>query len=110
MSERRDRQIRRTMEHYAIKNAYAESVNGKFRDERLNEHRFESVAEAKAIIEAWRSDYNTVRPPCLARPSHAGSLRRRRLRGPHVRVRACSKAFLVTTDQGQNLGELSLSV
>ena len=43
-------------------NACVESFNGRFRDECLNEHWFVSVAEAQAIIEAWRVDYNTVRP------------------------------------------------
>ena len=45
-----------------IENAYVESFNGKFRDECLNEHWFVSLADAKAAIEAWRVDYNTVRP------------------------------------------------
>jgi putative transposase len=45
-----------------IENAFVESFNGKFRDECLNEHWFASVAEAQTIIEAWRVDYNTVRP------------------------------------------------
>jgi putative transposase len=45
-----------------IENAYVESFNGKFRDECLNEHWFVSVADAKATIELWRIDYNTVRP------------------------------------------------
>ena len=45
-----------------IENAYVESFNGKFRDECLNEHWFVSLADAKAVIEAWRVDYNTVRP------------------------------------------------
>jgi putative transposase len=45
-----------------IENAFVESFNGKFRDECLNEHWFASVAEARALIEAWRIDYNTVRP------------------------------------------------
>ena len=45
-----------------IENAYVESFNGKFRDECLNEHWFVSLADAKAVIEAWRIDYNTVRP------------------------------------------------
>jgi putative transposase len=45
-----------------IENAYVESFNGKFRDECLNEHWFLSVADAKSTIEAWRIDYNTVRP------------------------------------------------
>lgn len=45
-----------------IENAYVESFNGKFRDECLNEHWFLNVADAKAAIELWRVDYNTVRP------------------------------------------------
>jgi putative transposase len=45
-----------------IENAFVESFNGKFRDECLNEHWFASVAEAQRLIEAWRVDYNTVRP------------------------------------------------
>ena len=45
-----------------IENAYVESFNGKFRDECLNEHWFVSLADAKEVIEAWRVDYNTVRP------------------------------------------------
>jgi putative transposase len=45
-----------------IENAYVESFNGKFRDECLNEHWFVSLADAKTAIEAWRVDYNAVRP------------------------------------------------
>ena len=45
-----------------IENAFVESFNGKFRDECLNEHWFTSIAEAQTLIEAWRVDYNTVRP------------------------------------------------
>lgn len=45
-----------------IENAYVESFNGKFRDECLNEHWFVSLADAQQQIEAWRVDYNTVRP------------------------------------------------
>jgi putative transposase len=45
-----------------IENAYVESFNGKFRDECLNEHWFVNLADAKRAIEAWRIDYNTVRP------------------------------------------------
>ena len=45
-----------------IENAYVESFNGKFRDECLNEHWFLNMVDAQAVIEAWRLDYNTVRP------------------------------------------------
>ena len=43
-------------------NAFAESFNGRLRDECLNQHWFLSLADARRIIEAWRVDYNTVRP------------------------------------------------
>lgn len=43
-------------------NAYVESFNGKFRDECLNENWFVSLDHAKAVISAWRRDYNEVRP------------------------------------------------
>ena len=45
-----------------VQNAYVESFNGRLRDECLNEHWFSTLAEARAIVEAWREDYNTVRP------------------------------------------------
>ena len=43
-------------------NGFTESLNGKVRDECLNEHWFSTLAEAREILEAWRQDYNTVRP------------------------------------------------
>ena len=45
-----------------VENAYIESFNGKFRDECLNEEWFLGLADARARIEAWRVDYNDVRP------------------------------------------------
>ena len=43
-------------------NAYIESFNGRLRDECLNEHWFTSVPHARAIIEAWRCEYDDERP------------------------------------------------
>jgi transposase InsO family protein len=43
-------------------NGYVESFNGKLRDELLNAKVFNSLAEAKVLIEQWRMHYNTVRP------------------------------------------------
>ncbi len=43
-------------------NGFVESFNGRLRDECLNKHLFPSLAAARRIIEAWRTDYNTVRP------------------------------------------------
>ena len=43
-------------------NCFIETFNGSLRDECLNIHWFESMEEAKAKIEVWRSDYNESRP------------------------------------------------
>jgi putative transposase len=43
-------------------NSYVETFNGSLRDECLNVHWFESLAEAKTVLEAWRRDYNESRP------------------------------------------------
>ena len=45
-----------------MQNAYIESFNGKLRDECLNEHWFSTLARARTTVEAWRDDYNGVRP------------------------------------------------
>ena len=46
-------------------NACIESFNGRFRDECLNEQWFISQAHARAVIEAWRREYNEERPKKL---------------------------------------------
>ena len=43
-------------------NGFVESLNGRFRDECLNEHLFRGMAAARRIIEQWRIDYNEHRP------------------------------------------------
>ena len=43
------------MEHIQI-------VNGKFRDECLNQNVFLSLHDARRTVEAWRQDYNHRRP------------------------------------------------
>jgi transposase InsO family protein len=43
-------------------NAYVESFNGRLRDERLNEHWFMTLAQARSVIETWRHEYNHERP------------------------------------------------
>jgi putative transposase len=43
-------------------NPYIEAFNGRFRAECLDQHWFASLEEAQQIIEAWRIDYNQVRP------------------------------------------------
>ena len=43
-------------------NGFIESFNGKLRDECLNMHWFESLAQARRIIERWRVECNETRP------------------------------------------------
>ena len=42
--------------------AFIESFNGRLRDECLNQHWFQSLEEAKLLIEEWREEYNSYRP------------------------------------------------
>jgi putative transposase len=43
-------------------NGFSESFNGRLRDGLLNETLFRSLADARAKLDAWRRDYNEVRP------------------------------------------------
>jgi putative transposase len=43
-------------------NAFAESFIGRLRDECLNETLFVSLPQARSVLDAWRTDYNGVRP------------------------------------------------
>ena len=45
-----------------IDNAFIEAFNGRLRAECLNAHWFLSLADANEKLEAWRRDYNEVRP------------------------------------------------
>jgi putative transposase len=45
-----------------VENVFIESCNGRLRDECLNVHQFTSLDDARALIEAWRVDYNYHRP------------------------------------------------
>ncbi len=57
-------------------NAFVESFNGKLRDECLNETLFTSVTHARAVLAAWRHDYNHVRPhTALGGDTPAGAAR-----------------------------------
>ncbi len=43
-------------------NAFAESFNGRLRDECLNETLFSSLPQARSVLAAWQADYNQTRP------------------------------------------------
>lgn len=79
-----------------VENALIESFNGRLRDECLNVHQFASLAEAQAILDAWRLDYNTRRPHSSLghlTPSEFVSQRQaeRIVRGPLLWLRVVSE-------------------
>ena len=43
-------------------NAFIESFNARVRDELLNETLFTSLTQVRAVLAAWKEDYNNVRP------------------------------------------------
>lgn len=43
-------------------NGFAESFNGRFRDEFLNTELFTTAAEAQILANLWRWEYNSTRP------------------------------------------------
>ena len=43
-------------------NGYIESFNGRLRDELLDGEIFDTLYEAKVLVERWRWEYNTIRP------------------------------------------------
>ena len=48
-------------EQRQTENGFIESFNGKLRDELLNTELFDTLLEARVLIERWRVHYNTVR-------------------------------------------------
>ena len=45
-----------------MQNGLVESFNGRLRDECLNAHWFQTLADARQKIEGWREEYNQERP------------------------------------------------
>jgi putative transposase len=43
-------------------NPFIEACNGRFRQECLDQNWFESLEDARTLIEAWCNEYNTVQP------------------------------------------------
>ena len=46
-------------------NGYIETFNGKLRDELLDREVFDTLLEAKVLVEGWRREYNHIRPHSL---------------------------------------------
>ena len=63
-----------------VENAFAESFNGRLREECLNQHVFADLRAAQELIQSWHDDYNLVRPhSSLGGLSPAQALARRRV-------------------------------
>ncbi len=58
-------------------NRHVESFNGSLRDECLNIHWFDNLVQARAMIEAWRVDYNECRPHSALKNASPGEFARR---------------------------------
>jgi putative transposase len=68
------------------------------------------VAEAQQIIEAWRIDYNTVRPHRSLGQQTPAAYAAAACAGPKPGCGACSAAAPGTTDQAEKSDGLTLSV
>ena len=56
-------------------NAFVESLNGRLRDELLNETLFRSLPHARAMLAAWRTDYNPQPDPTPSWMKGRGNVR-----------------------------------
>jgi hypothetical protein len=94
-------------------NGFVGSFNGRLRDECLNEHLFPSLAAARRIIEAWRTDTTPCvrtaalagsHPPSLP-TAHATGIRKPKLtyqrpeNGEHVKLTDVGVIFLPNDDR-----------
>jgi putative transposase len=74
-----------------VQNAFSESFIGRLRDELLNETLFRSLPHVRAVLEAWRSDYNTERPHSrlgwMSPATYAAARRSAALRSPTAPLR-----------------------
>ena len=97
-----------------VENAFIDSFNGKLRDDCLHSHVFASIAEAQVVLDAWREDYNAVRPtarcrigrrprwaPCGSPHVVHVSRLRSRMTGPNSRPQALQSRFSRSGFPGQ---------
>lgn len=92
-----------------MRNAYVESFNSKLRDECLNEHVFTGLAEARQIINAWRHDYNYLRPHSSLRALTPTEFAAQQGDGPPEQVwGSMDRPLAPPPHQGQNINRISL--
>ena len=88
-------------------NGFVESFNGRMRDEVLNKTLFRSLAHARAVLAAWRRDYNKQRPhsklgwmtPCAYAAAIAGNAGRTAPQRERSAVRPLATASALRSDQ-----------
>jgi putative transposase len=82
-------------------NAFAESFIGRLRDELLNETLFRSLPHARAVLDAWRADYNHTRPHSrLGWMSPATYAAARRSAAPRCTDGSAQRTAATTAQQG----------
>jgi putative transposase len=89
-------------------NGFIESFNGLLRDELLNETLFHSLPHARAMLSAWRDDYNKARPHSALKwmtpAAYAETFRQDTGRGAALRQGSAPRplAESVTNDSNQH--------
>lgn len=87
-------------------NGFIESFNGRLRDELLNETLFRSLPHARAILEAWRRDYNETRPHSklgwMTPAAYAGSIGGDTGRGAALRQGSAPRPLASHQTEGSN--------
>ena len=84
-----------------VQNAFVESFIGRLRDELLNETLFRSLAHTRAVLNAWRADYNTDRPHSrLGWMSPAGYAAARRSAALRSTDSSASQTAAITAQEG----------
>jgi putative transposase len=87
-------------------NAFVESFNGRLRDELLNETLFKSLPHARAVLEAWRRDYNEQRPHSklawMTPAAYASALSGENGRGAALRWGSAPRPLATHQTEGSN--------
>ncbi len=90
---------------------------GESRDECLNEHVFDTLFEARRIIDAWRTDYNTAQPhtslaglTSVEFAAKAGALATQQAGGTDSRGGSMPPACCSPARKGQNRNRPNLRV
>jgi len=87
-------------------NGFIESFNSRLRDELLNETLFRSLPHARAVLEAWRCDYNEKRPHSklgwMTPQAYAGALSGETGRDAALRWGAAPRPLATRETEGSN--------